>query len=421
MTIERSSVGDLPTSTADYAARYLDIGIPLPIESTGKRKRSHGAALQTTRGTTQWSTLLTSPPSEDEVRTWYEVDPQAGVGLITGNGLVVDDYDIGAPDDLPETPITRTHRGVHVWYEGSATTIRTTWGERRGRGAYVVVPPSQHQNGGNYGWETAPPGLGNGLIREESFRSLPPLDTCLPLLTYVSGGARGSSPVQESSRGFAERALGVIGLENRGIGTVHCPFHPDGTPSAGLVYSEIHRRWVLTCRACGHSHLLSTAYAKTRNADLSAPTISKWWTRLLIETGVVDRVAQLDLDLPNRQQTVLAGFLLLTQVEAVQRGVHPSALTGVPFAKSFGVPWCGISETTFEKARGELARAGWIRPSGELVFRGRKARLWLPGLHVMEAAFPLRIRGVVTSGWGTSDGASESRSTTTSGSPKGAG
>jgi hypothetical protein len=57
-----------------------------------------------------------------------------------------------------------------------------------------------------------------------------------------------------------------------------------------------------------------------------------------------------------------------------------------------------VSETTFEKARGELARGGCLVPAGEIRFRGRKARTWLPSRVLLEAVFPLRV-GEFAAGW----------------------
>ena len=106
----------------------------------------------------------------DEIRRWWDMWPNANVGLLTGGGLIVLDVDPrnGGDVSLAElevefgeivrTPTVRTGGGgCHVYFAGDLPARN---GFRPGldlksRGGFVVAPPSLHISGQRYEWTDA--------------------------------------------------------------------------------------------------------------------------------------------------------------------------------------------------------------------------------------------------------------------------
>ncbi|MBB4286821.1 bifunctional DNA primase/polymerase [Roseospira goensis] len=114
-----------------------------------------------------WPDQATTDP--DTIRRWCAETPDANVGIATGpaSGLLVLDADTadalaGLPGTLPEGPTVRTARGAHCYMmhpDGDAPTTRShLWPgvDTRGRGGYIVAPPSIHPSGHVYEWTTRP-------------------------------------------------------------------------------------------------------------------------------------------------------------------------------------------------------------------------------------------------------------------------
>jgi hypothetical protein len=93
----------------------------------------------------------------DVIRSWWQVHPTANLGLRTGLGFDVIDLDCEAAIDAleearagrepPQGPVVRTGHGFH-WYVKS-TGVGNRAGilpgvDFRGRGGYVLGPPSVH-------------------------------------------------------------------------------------------------------------------------------------------------------------------------------------------------------------------------------------------------------------------------------------
>ena len=60
-------------------------------------------------------------------------------------------------DDLTRTLVTKTARGIHLYFrwppEGVPTLVKFMPGlDTRGRGSYALVPPSVHETGTIYDW-----------------------------------------------------------------------------------------------------------------------------------------------------------------------------------------------------------------------------------------------------------------------------
>ena len=143
-------------SAALTAARALArIGWPvLPVAPAGKLPlTAHGVKDATT----------------DDVRIgqWWRKWPDANVAIATGapGPTVLDVDDLAAAGELvPElertgAPQVATPRGRHFYFAGQAGgTINVGYGELRGKGSYVVAPPSIHPSGREYVWLVEPNG-----------------------------------------------------------------------------------------------------------------------------------------------------------------------------------------------------------------------------------------------------------------------
>lgn len=124
--------------------------------------------------------LLEATDEERRVRAWWQQDPNANIGIATGEGLVVIDLDVGGDDEtgpkqmdrflagqvFPETAAARTGSGgVHLYLNHDPEILLRTVaaltlhdGTRysridiRAEGGYVVAPPSRHRSGHAYHW-----------------------------------------------------------------------------------------------------------------------------------------------------------------------------------------------------------------------------------------------------------------------------
>jgi Bifunctional DNA primase/polymerase, N-terminal len=98
-----------------------------------------------------------------------EERPWPGVGVVTGaiSGIVVLDAD--SPEAVgeltrrghPATPMAKTARGVHAYFEHPRGQLPTRIGlgnglDLKGDGGYVVAPPSKHPSGAVYQWLISP-------------------------------------------------------------------------------------------------------------------------------------------------------------------------------------------------------------------------------------------------------------------------
>lgn len=157
----------------------------------------------------------------DEVRAWWQRWPFANVGLPAGdNGLAVLDVDPrhGGDDalatlighcaehgcDLMATRIVRTGSGgLHLMFRaprGGIKTAARTFGlagiDTRGRGGYVVAPPSVHASGGRYELMSTGHGLApwpaplTALIDEHERPTRPTRDGTEPRVEVTGEGGR---------------------------------------------------------------------------------------------------------------------------------------------------------------------------------------------------------------------------------------
>ena len=104
---------------------------------------------------------------------WWELHPDRGIGLATGEPSGVWALDLDSDDavsrfaamrlehgDASKTVVSRTRRGYHLLFKmpTDGTDIRNSAGQVgdgidvRGTGGYIVLPPSPHPDGGLYAW-----------------------------------------------------------------------------------------------------------------------------------------------------------------------------------------------------------------------------------------------------------------------------
>jgi hypothetical protein len=103
-----------------------------------------------------------------QIQAWWATWPNANVGVIT-RGLVVVDVDGNegrqalaalqrARPPLPPTLTALTGRGMHLYFRAGEHRVGNSVGrlgaglDVRGRGGYVVAPPSLHADGHRYRW-----------------------------------------------------------------------------------------------------------------------------------------------------------------------------------------------------------------------------------------------------------------------------
>jgi hypothetical protein len=104
----------------------------------------------------------------DQIRAWWDRWPDANIGLRTGDAFDVVDVDgpdgeaaldaTERPADAPtvDGPTVATGKGWHVYLSPTGRGNRAGLVDHvdwRGRGGYVVAPPSVHPSGARYRWE----------------------------------------------------------------------------------------------------------------------------------------------------------------------------------------------------------------------------------------------------------------------------
>lgn len=139
----------------EAAVRLAGRGWPvLPVKPQGKEPLTrHGVTDATTNPT--------------KIEAWWRKWPEANVGVACGApGPTVLDVDQPVQarailDRLEplQAPTAATARGRHLYFAGlEQGTITLDYGELRGRGSYVIAPPSAHPTGKLYTWLLSPNG-----------------------------------------------------------------------------------------------------------------------------------------------------------------------------------------------------------------------------------------------------------------------
>ena len=113
-----------------------------------------------------WKEFQERRATEEEVLGWFEKNPKANVGIVTGaiSGIVVIDVEKGgSTEGLTPTVIVKTGGGgFHYYYRHPGFEIKNDsrlireLTDFRGDGGYVIGPPSLHKSGQRYEWVVAP-------------------------------------------------------------------------------------------------------------------------------------------------------------------------------------------------------------------------------------------------------------------------
>jgi hypothetical protein len=133
----------------------------IPLKPRGKRP--HFPLLPIRAGPKRtWEPYQARLPTEDEVITWWQLCPNANIGIVTGeiSGIIVLDLDgpeVAQRREIPTTPISLTGNGMHIFFRYSdARSFRRPGMDLKAEGGYVVAPPSIHPSGRRYEWQLGP-------------------------------------------------------------------------------------------------------------------------------------------------------------------------------------------------------------------------------------------------------------------------
>ena len=131
----------------------------------------------------KWKLFQTNRADEQQIRDWFDKRDDLGLGVVLGavsGGLTCRDFDVEAayrtwaaqnPELAKTLPTAKTARGFHVYFLSELDhTEKFTDGELRGKGAYVVIPPSCHPSGVQYRW-IIPPTTGIPKLDYQLFQS----------------------------------------------------------------------------------------------------------------------------------------------------------------------------------------------------------------------------------------------------------
>jgi hypothetical protein len=140
----------LSTELLEWALKYAGFGWPvLPLWPKSK-------APLTEHGVLDASTEIAV------IGRWWQRWPDANIGIATGapgpTVVDIDDMAAAGKDVIARlqalgAPEVATPRGRHFYFAGTTDgTVKLGYGEIRGRGSYVVAPPSQHPDGPYYPW-----------------------------------------------------------------------------------------------------------------------------------------------------------------------------------------------------------------------------------------------------------------------------
>ena len=216
MTIPKSNL-------AAAALRYAAVGWPvLPLHTPGHDRRcscGRGDCPKPGKHPRTRHGLCDASTNAARIRAWWAAWPEANVGVATGRLVVVDVDDARgraalatlehAHRRLPPTLTAASGRGAHLYFHAGAQRIANSVGrlggglDVRGRGGYVVAPPSLHAGGHCYRWTTRrlPAPLPSWLAELLTPAAPPPRRTPLPRPggSAIAGGATSSPRCAASS------------------------------------------------------------------------------------------------------------------------------------------------------------------------------------------------------------------------------
>jgi replicative DNA helicase len=125
--------------------------------------------LQCKRPVIKWKEFQSRLPTEQEVSGWFDQNPDANIGIVTGkvSNLVVFDLDSQDAVDyaeneggFPDSVKVKTGKGYHIYAQHPGFEVRNDVRKEldidiRADGGYVTAPPSVHGSGHQYEWVEA--------------------------------------------------------------------------------------------------------------------------------------------------------------------------------------------------------------------------------------------------------------------------
>lgn len=429
---EQVHTSDLPETLAAALFLHRQGLALLPIRPG--TKEPHHDVLKAVHGSTEWAPLAQRRASLPEVLAWFHHDPHCQLAVIagpaSGNIAILDVDKLDEAGELVDRlealggPVAETPRpGRHFWIRQRGPIpngdLRLPDGRKVGEiksgynhagklaGAYVLVPPSLHPDGGAYRWmprrglDASIPELSaadlDALLRgaaapDANAAVSPPRGECRKYAySYLRHPADGPEEfVKKLQRhpAFIEGAMRVLGVGSVRIGQAfRCVLHNERRPSAALyqledgsvLYHDFHRRggnewWTL-------AEVFAAKVTGQLRELRGKPEHTVWILRLAVEAGVIEpakvEAPEAPADLSPVARQVYDGFIYLLQCKWLY---EPAAATA--FSWRFAQGWCGgLGERQVRTAMRELLRRGLLRIVGEHPGPfGKKQALFLPGL-----------------------------------------
>lgn len=180
-----------------------------------------------------WQKFQHRPPDEDQICSWADEFPDAGIGVVTGrvSGIVGLDVDgeIGRQSlknldlKIGGNPICQTARGFHIYFKHPGFRVGNGVGllpgiDFRGDGGLLVAPPSTHVSGSRYEWLVPPTDaslspLPDRIVRLLSGKPSEP-NRCKVAASIIQIGKRNQSLFQAAC-GFARNSHTIDHLVKR--------------------------------------------------------------------------------------------------------------------------------------------------------------------------------------------------------------
>jgi putative DNA primase/helicase len=232
-------VNQLAETALDYVRHGWSV---IPLQPHGKRPQFPLLPIRAgpdgqpilRRPKRTWEPYQQRLPTEVEVVRWWQMCPDANIGIVTGaiSGIIVLDID-GSEVEHPTTPISLTGNGMHIFYRHPGERVHgfvRPGMDLKGDGGYVVAPPSIHPSGRRYEWQidpfiepVAPPDWLMEMIRPREIEPVTPrwvgnaygqaaLHNELDILARTPVGARNN---QLNKSAFSLGQLLAVGLLDR--------------------------------------------------------------------------------------------------------------------------------------------------------------------------------------------------------------
>lgn len=391
-------------------------------------------------GNPSWRLLADNPATEEQIRAWFECDPNINIGVICGKpsgGLVVADLDKPPPKSwhIPVTARSVTGRGEHLYFSSTDPVTShkilnrgKVLGELQADGCYVVLPPSIHPSGSAYEWAdllspeelnwdlAAPPEWALG-SRYQTVKLISPSVETQRQLNGTATATEESNQLTgtvfkgtQLSRWFSQpetirRILPILGLDDRyfpnnGRGkSFRCilPGHEERKPSASIyrlqsdvfVYHDWHgadgAEWyylgeVYASQQTGRVQRFRAGHDTTNpQQERIRPELIQWSLRLLIEAGVAKPAPVKALELPASMPKSVHKVYdgFIRLLEC--KWMHTTDRP-TAFSWRFAADWCGVNERTANKAIKTLLSTGYIQIVGQVPSSyGKSIAVFLPG------------------------------------------